>query len=55
MRPYLKKTHHTKKKADGVVQAVGPEFKPQYCRKNKKRKRQSQMFKELFLEVSSKA
>jgi hypothetical protein len=29
-----KKTHH-KKRADGVVQGVGPEFKPQYCKGKK--------------------
>jgi hypothetical protein len=28
-RPYLKNTHH-KKRAGGVAQSVGPEFKPQY-------------------------
>jgi hypothetical protein len=32
-RPYLiKKTHH-KKRAGGVAQGAGPEFKPQYPRK----------------------
>jgi hypothetical protein len=35
MRPYLKKKHH-KKRAGGVAQGVGPEFKPQYCIKKKK-------------------
>jgi hypothetical protein len=34
MRPYLEKTHH-KKRADGVAQGVGPEFKPQYQKKKK--------------------
>jgi hypothetical protein len=29
VRPYLKKPF-TKKRADGVAQGVGPEFKPQY-------------------------
>jgi hypothetical protein len=36
-RPYFggkKKTLH-KKKAGGVAQGVGPEFKPQYQKKNK--------------------
>jgi hypothetical protein len=33
MRPYLEKPT-TKKRAGGVAQGVGPEFKPQYC-KNK--------------------
>jgi hypothetical protein len=31
----LKKTHH-KKRADGVAQGVGSEFKPQYHEKKKK-------------------
>jgi hypothetical protein len=31
----LKKTHHKKKRAGGVVQGVGPEFKPQYHKKSK--------------------
>jgi hypothetical protein len=30
--PYLEKIHH-KKRADGVAQGVGPEFKPQHCKK----------------------
>jgi hypothetical protein len=34
MRPYLEKPHH-KKRAGGVAQGVGPEFKPQYCKINK--------------------
>jgi hypothetical protein len=34
MRPYLKKTLH-KKRAGGVAQGVGPEFKPQYCKKER--------------------
>jgi hypothetical protein len=34
MRPYLKKTHH--KKAGIVAGGVGPEFKPQHCKKKKK-------------------
>jgi hypothetical protein len=33
MRPCLNNTHH--KKAGGVAQGVGPEFKPQYCKKKK--------------------
>jgi hypothetical protein len=39
MRPYLEKTR-CKKMADGVTQGVGPEFKPQYCKKKKKSKNQ---------------
>jgi hypothetical protein len=35
MRPYLEKTLH--KRAGGVAQGVGPEFKPQYRKKKKKR------------------
>jgi hypothetical protein len=35
----LKKTLHThKKKAGGVAQGIGPEFKPQYHKKIKKKK-----------------
>jgi hypothetical protein len=26
-----RKTHHKKKRAGGVAQGAGPEFKPQYC------------------------
>jgi hypothetical protein len=36
--PYLKKIHH-KKKEGGLVEwlkCIGPEFKPQYCKKKKK-------------------
>jgi hypothetical protein len=29
----------SQKKASGVVQGVGPEFKPQYCQKKKNKKR----------------
>jgi hypothetical protein len=32
MRPYLEKTLH-KKRAGGVAQDVGLEFKSQYCKK----------------------
>jgi hypothetical protein len=32
MRPYLNKSHH-KKRADGVVQGEGPEFKPHHHKK----------------------
>jgi hypothetical protein len=35
MRPYLENTHH-KKKAGGVAQGIGPEFKPQCCKKKNK-------------------
>jgi hypothetical protein len=33
------KIHH-KKRAGGVAQGEGPEFKPQYCKKEKKKKAQ---------------
>jgi hypothetical protein len=39
MRPYLEKPHH-KKWAGGVAKGVGPEFKPQYCKKKKKELRE---------------
>jgi hypothetical protein len=32
MRPYLEKNLY-KNRAGGVSQGVGPEFKPQYCKK----------------------
>jgi hypothetical protein len=35
LRPYLEKTHY-KKRAGGVAQDVGPEFKPQYHKKKEK-------------------
>jgi hypothetical protein len=35
MRPYLDK-NPSQKRAGGVAQGVGPEFKPQYCKKRKK-------------------
>jgi hypothetical protein len=34
MRSYLK--NPSQKRAGGVAQVVGPEFKPQYCKKKKK-------------------
>jgi hypothetical protein len=37
VRPYLEKNHHTEERAGGVTQGVGPEFKPQYHKKKKKR------------------
>jgi hypothetical protein len=37
LRSYLEKAHH-KRKADGVAQGVGPEFKLQYYKENKKRR-----------------
>jgi hypothetical protein len=35
MKPYLEKTY-CKKRAGGVAQGIGPEFKPQYLKKKKK-------------------
>jgi hypothetical protein len=35
VRPYLEK-NPSQKRAGGVAQGVGPEFKPQYCKKKKK-------------------
>jgi hypothetical protein len=35
--PYLEKNLH--KRAGGVAQVAGPEFKPQYCKKKKRRRR----------------
>jgi hypothetical protein len=35
-RPYLEKKP-SQKRAGGLAQGVGPEFKPQYCQKKKKK------------------
>jgi hypothetical protein len=35
MTTYLEKSHHTKKRSGEVVQGIGPEFKTQYCKKEK--------------------
>jgi hypothetical protein len=39
MNPYLKNTQYKKKKkrAGRMDQDIGPEFKPQYCQKKKKK------------------
>jgi hypothetical protein len=37
MRPYVK-GNPSQKRTGGVAQSVGPEFKPQYCKKKKKEK-----------------
>jgi hypothetical protein len=37
VRPYFKK-EPLQKRAGGVTQDVGPEFKPQYCKKTKQNK-----------------
>jgi hypothetical protein len=38
--PVSKKTNH-KNRAGGVTQSIGPEFKPQYCKKKKLRRKYS--------------
>jgi hypothetical protein len=43
MRPYLEKTHH-KKRAGGVTQGVGSEFKPQYHKKKKPKQNKVNIF-----------
>jgi hypothetical protein len=46
MRPYLEKTQQ-KKRAGGVAQGIGPEFKPHYCQ-NKTNK----MYEFFFIFIS---
>jgi hypothetical protein len=36
VRPYLEKNLH-KNRAGGMAQGKGPDFKPQYCKKKKKK------------------
>jgi hypothetical protein len=36
MKPYIK-TNPSQKRTGGVAQGIGPEFKPQYCKKIKYR------------------
>jgi hypothetical protein len=38
LRPYLEKPFTKKKRAGAMVQGIGPEFKPQYHKKKKKKK-----------------
>jgi glutamine amidotransferase-like uncharacterized protein len=45
MKPYLKKIQH-KNRAGVVAQGVFPEFKPQYCKKERERKRQTERERE---------
>jgi hypothetical protein len=47
-RPYFEKTLH-KNRAGGVVQGEGPEFKPQYLQKKKKKERERWVFCSLLL------
>jgi hypothetical protein len=37
MRPYLKKNPSQKNRGGGVVQGEGPEFKPQYAKKKRRK------------------
>jgi hypothetical protein len=48
MRPYLEK-NPTQKRADGVTQGIGPEFKPQHHKKKKETKLNKQKSKHNFL------
>jgi hypothetical protein len=41
VRPYLKKKNPSQKRVGGVAQGVGPEFKPQHCKKIKKKKKKT--------------
>jgi hypothetical protein len=55
MRPYLKNTHHKKrlvskrkakkKRAGGMAQGIGPEYKPQYHTYIHKKKREREMWR----------
>jgi hypothetical protein len=38
VRPYLEKKNLSQKRAGKVAQGVGPEFKPQYHKKKKKKR-----------------
>jgi hypothetical protein len=38
VRPYLKKKNPSQKRAGGVAQDVGLEFKPHYCKNKLKKK-----------------
>jgi hypothetical protein len=50
MRPYLKKKKILhRKRAGRVVQGIGPEFKPQYCKK-----REGEIFTKLSKELCVK-
>jgi hypothetical protein len=44
-RDPISKKNASKKRACGVVQHIGPEFKPQYCKKKKKEKENPESFK----------
>jgi hypothetical protein len=41
-RDPISKKHPSQKRAGGEAQRVGPEFKPQYCKKKKKKKRKKE-------------
>jgi hypothetical protein len=47
MGPYLEKKTPLQKRTSGVAQGIGPEFKPQYCKK-KKRKKKTQKKKQII-------
>jgi hypothetical protein len=42
VRLYFKNTHY-QKRAGGVAQGVGPELRPQYCKKKKKKIKKIQL------------
>jgi hypothetical protein len=48
MRTYLEKTLH-KKRAGGVTQGIGPEFKPQYHKKKKENKTENPLSHKLLV------
>jgi hypothetical protein len=39
VRPYLEKKKPSPKRASGVTQSLGPEFKPRYCKKKKRKEK----------------
>jgi hypothetical protein len=51
MRPCFEKILH-KKRAGGVTQGAGSEFKPQYCKKKKERKRKKKNQEQMLLSTS---
>jgi hypothetical protein len=40
----LSRKNPSQKRAGGVAQGIGPEFKPQYCKKKKKKKKKKYFF-----------
>jgi hypothetical protein len=50
---YLEK-HRSQKRAGGVAQGVGPEFKPQYSKKKKKKERKKKKLQSMcFLQIKT--